>query len=145
MSTRRSALPRCRSSRQSSTGADAPPPRSRARLGDIAGVDNAQCADGTVHSYQSYVVQLADDIDRDAVIRAMRTRDVETTLGTYGMHLQPYFRERFGIPDAELPQTTRAHHQALTLPLYPQLTDDDLDVIAAALRASVAESPRGAA
>ena len=97
------------------------------------------------HTYQSYVVRLDDEVDRDAVIRAMRARDVETTLGTYGMHLQPYFRERFAISDSDLPETTRAHHQALTLPLYPQLTDADLDLICEALRASVAESTREAA
>ena len=113
-----------------------------ARLADIPGVHTPSAPDGVEHTYQSYVVLLDDDIDRDAVIRAMRDRDVETTLGTYGMHLQPYFRERFGIPDSALPETTRAHHQALTLPLYPQLTDDDLDVVARALRESVATSTR---
>ncbi len=115
------------------------------RLRDLPGVHAPVAPEGIVHTYQSYVVRLADDIDRDAVIRAMRERDVETTLGTYGMHLQPYFRARFGIADADLPETTRAHHQALTLPMYPQLSDDDLDRIAAALRDSVAESPRSRA
>jgi dTDP-4-amino-4,6-dideoxygalactose transaminase len=97
---------------------------------------------GIAHTFQSYVVLLDDDIDRDEVIRRMRHRDVETTLGTYGMHLQPYFRERFGIEDASLPHTTRAHHQALTLPLYPQLQGDDLDTIADALRSSIDEARR---
>ncbi|MFS0911391.1 DegT/DnrJ/EryC1/StrS family aminotransferase [Microbacterium sp. 179-I 3D2 NHS] len=112
------------------------------RVAGIAGVQAPTEPAGTAHTFQSYVVRLDDDIDRDEVIRRMRTRDVETTLGTYGMHLQPYFRERFAIPDAALPETTRAHHQALTLPLYPQLTDDDLDTVAEALRLSVWESPR---
>lgn len=97
---------------------------------------------GTSHTFQSYVVLLDDDIDRDEVIRRMRAREVETTLGTYGMHLQPYFRNRFGISDDALPRTTRAHHQALTLPLYPQLAPADMETITTALRASIAESPR---
>lgn len=115
------------------------------RLAGMAGVHTPVEPDGVEHTYQSYVVRLDDDIDRDAVIRAMRTHDVETTLGTYGMHLQPYFRERFGISDETLPETTRAHHQALTLPLYPQLQDADLDVIARALRASIGASGRAGA
>lgn len=111
----------------------------------ISGIDGVRVPSepaGTAHTFQSYVVMLDDGIDRDQVIRRMRTRDVETTLGTYGMHLQPYFRERFAIADEDLPHTTRAHHQALTLPLYPQLTGDDMDVIADALRLSLEESPR---
>lgn len=109
----------------------------------VSGIDGVQVPTepaGTAHTFQSYVVLLDDRIDRDEVIRRMRTRDIETTLGTYGMHLQPYFRERFGIPDEALPHTTRAHHQALTLPLYPQLTEDDMDAIADALRLSIEES-----
>ncbi len=110
-------------------------------LAGIEGVRLPMEPAGTSHTFQSYVVLLDDDIDRDEVIRRMRTRDIETTLGTYGMHLQPYFRERFGIEDDALPRTTRAHHQALTLPLYPQLASTDMEAIANALRASIAESP----
>lgn len=115
----------------------------RAALEGIDGVRLPIEPKTIAHTYQSFVILLDDDIDRDEVIRRMRTRDIETTLGTYGMHLQPYFRDRFGISDAQLPQTTRAHHQALTLPLYPQLEASDMVMIADALRASVAESRRG--
>src|SRR5690606_30793914 len=59
--------------------------------------------EGLTHTYQSYVVLLDEAVDRDAIIDAMRERGVETTIGTYSMHLQPYFRDRFGIPDAALP------------------------------------------
>ena len=112
------------------------------RLGAVDGIRVPAAPPGIEHTYQSYVVLLDDSIDRDGVIRSMRARDVETTLGTYGMHLQPYFRERFAIADEALPHTTRAHHQALTLPLYPQLQDPDLDLISEALGASIGENVR---
>jgi perosamine synthetase len=111
-------------------------------LADIAGVTVPTVPPGRTHTYQSYVVLLDDDVDRDGVIRAMRERGIETTLGTYGMHLQPVFRERFGISDTALPNATRAHHSALTLPLYGQLHRDDLQRVADALRESVAASRR---
>lgn len=110
------------------------------RVQGIEGVRAPSAPEGTDHTFQSFVIVLADDIERDEVIRRMRAQDIETTLGTYGMHLQPYFRERFGIADAALPHTTRAHHQALTLPLYPQLTGDEMDAIGQALRLVVTES-----
>lgn len=108
------------------------------RLADIDGVRPPIEPAGIGHTFQSYVVLLDDDIDRDEVIRRMRAREIETTLGTYGMHLQPYFVNRFGDTSAALPNATRAHRQALTLPLYPQLSEDDLDSIASALRGSIA-------
>ncbi|UYO98161.1 DegT/DnrJ/EryC1/StrS family aminotransferase [Microbacterium sp. M28] len=112
------------------------------RVAQIPGVTAPFEPDGLRHTYQSFVVMLEDGIDRDAVIRAMRAADVETTLGTYGMHLQPYFVERFGDLTAQLPHATRAHRQALTLPLYPQLRDEDLDLIAETLSSAVTANAR---
>ncbi|MGW9629796.1 DegT/DnrJ/EryC1/StrS family aminotransferase [Agromyces sp. NPDC055520] len=114
-------------------------------LRSVDGVRVPIVPEHVVHSFQSYVVLLDDQIDRDAVIVEMRRREVETTLGTYSMHLQPYFAGRFGIDDGALPQATRAHHQALTLPLYPQLGDDDLVAIVDALTASITVSERARA
>ncbi|KTR86490.1 DegT/DnrJ/EryC1/StrS family aminotransferase [Leucobacter chromiiresistens] len=95
-------------------------------LAGVAGVAAPHVPEGTEHAYQSYVVLLDEGIDRNAVIDAMRAAEIETTLGTYSMHLQPYFRDRFGIADEQLPQATRAHASALTLPLYPQLAESDV-------------------
>ncbi|WP_448003822.1 DegT/DnrJ/EryC1/StrS family aminotransferase [Agromyces bauzanensis] len=122
----------------------------RARAGELTrridGIDGVRPPVVPEHidpTFQSYVVLLDDEIDRDGVIRSMREHDIETTLGTYGMHLQPAFRDRFGIPAEALPATTRAHRQALTLPLHARLGPDDLDTIAVALTASVAANRGG--
>jgi perosamine synthetase len=111
-----------------------------ARLAGLDDLSTPFIPDGVVPTYQSYVVLLDDHIDRDQVIRELARRDIESTLGTYSMHLQPYFAERFGIPDAALPNATRAHRQALTLPLYPGLRDSDLDRIAEELGGVVRDS-----
>lgn len=95
-------------------------------LADVEGVTRPTVPSGLEHTYQSYVVLLDERFDRNTVIDDMRDAGIETTLGTYSMHLQPYFSERFGIADEMLPMATRAHHSALTLPLYPQLGDDDI-------------------
>lgn len=97
---------------------------------------------GRRHSYQSYVVSLDEGVDRDEVIREMRARDVETTLGTYGLHLQPFFRKRATLTPDQFPAATRAHRQTLTLPLYPGMRDSDLDRVADSLGESVAASTR---
>lgn len=109
-------------------------------LAEVEGVTAPVVPAGRTHTYQSYVVLLDDDIDRDGVIGEMRTRGIETTLGTYGMHLQPAFRERYDIPDSALPNSTRAHRSALTIPLYGQLDHTDLERVATALRDSVSAS-----
>jgi dTDP-4-amino-4,6-dideoxygalactose transaminase len=113
------------------------------QLAGLEGVSAPLTPEGRTHTYQSYVVTLDEDLDRDRVIDDMRARGVETTLGTYSMHLQPYFRERFGIDDATLPNATRAHHGCLTVPLYPGMTRDDVENVVAALGASIAAQVGG--
>ncbi|MDO9224756.1 MAG: DegT/DnrJ/EryC1/StrS family aminotransferase [Pseudomonadota bacterium] len=90
---------------------------------------------GYRHTFQSYVVLLAEGIDRDGVIRRMAERKVETTVGTYALHLEEYFRKLFG--DVDLPNAALAWRQALTLPLYPGLTDADMRRVAEALAESL--------
>lgn len=111
-----------------------------ARLKAVAEVEAPQVPDGHTHTYQSYVVTLDPAVDRDGVIDAMSRREIETTLGTYGMHLQPYFEKAYATGPEQFPNATRAHHQALTLPLHTFLTEVDLDRIAEALSESVRES-----
>lgn len=108
-------------------------------LADVDGVTAPVTPDGRTHTYQSYVVTLDADIDRDRVIDGMRDRGIETTLGTYGMHLQPYFRDRFGIADDRLPNATRAHRSCLTIPLYEGLTRADLEQVTGALDVCIRE------
>lgn len=111
-----------------------------ARLTDVDGVTTPVVPADRTHTFQSYVLTLDAEFDRDAVIHDMKSRGIETTLGTYSMHLQPYFRERFGIADDALPSATHAHRQALTVPLYPQMSEADVDSVVDALCITLAES-----
>jgi dTDP-4-amino-4,6-dideoxygalactose transaminase len=111
-----------------------------ARLQEIPEVSVPQVPDGHTHTYQSYVVVLDACVDRDTVIDAMRRRGIETTLGTYGMHLQPFFETTYGTRAEQFPTATQAHRQALTLPLHTFLSESDLDRIAQALSESIREA-----
>jgi len=85
------------------------------------------------HIYQSYVIRLDDRIDRDQVIRLMRQRGIETTLGTYALHAQPFFAEQYNCRPGDLPNSYRAYRQSLTLPLYPPMDEVDLERISRTL------------
>lgn len=90
------------------------------------------------HIYQSYVVLLEGDIDRDRVIGFMADHGIETTIGTYALHAEPFFRRTFGYRPGDLPNSYRAYLQTLTLPLYPQLGPEDLERVAGTLERAVA-------
>ncbi|HOD04987.1 MAG TPA: DegT/DnrJ/EryC1/StrS family aminotransferase [Anaerolineaceae bacterium] len=109
------------------------------RLTDISGIHLPVNPAWDGHIYQSFVILLDDRLDRNRLIARMRELGVETTLGTYALHDQPFYQRTFGYVSGQLPQSHKAFCQTVTLPLYPQLTLADLDLIAASLRQAVEE------
>lgn len=89
------------------------------------------------HVFQSYVVTLVDGIDRDAVIRTLADRGIETTIGTYALHAEPFFSREFGHRPGDLPRSWQAYQQTLTLPLFPQMTEPQMERVVDELRAAV--------
>lgn len=104
--------------------------RLSAHLAAVPGVTPQATPSGRTHTFQSYVVLLDDAIDRPALIAALRERGVESTIGTYALHLEPVFAELGYGPD-DLPGARRLGDHTLTLPLYPTMTTDDVDYVAA--------------
>ena len=47
------------------------------------------------------------------------------------LHLQPYYRERYG--SRSLPGAEALYRQTLSLPLFPDMSDDDVDRVVQAL------------
>ena len=86
------------------------------------------------HIYQSFVILVDDQLDRDQLIDDLRDKDIETTLGTYAMHEQPFFQKNYGYVSGQLPNSHTAFKRTITLPLYPQMEEEHLDIIAAGLR-----------
>ncbi len=86
------------------------------------------------HIYQSFVVLLEEDIDRDQAIEDLRERDIEVTLGTYALHDQPFYQREFGYNSGDLPNSHKAFVRTITLPLYPQMSESDIDLVAVNMR-----------
>jgi|DewCreStandDraft_2_1066082.scaffolds.fasta_scaffold00720_23 dTDP-4-amino-4,6-dideoxygalactose transaminase len=116
-----------------------------ARLNGVRGIRPPAEGMWGGHIYQSYVVLLDEPTDRDRVIGFMADQGIETTIGTYALHAEPFFGRTFGYRPGDLPNSYRAYRQALTLPLYPGLGPDDLERVATTLeRAVVAARHRSA-
>lgn len=94
---------------------------------------------GRLHTYQSYVVRLHPDIPRDTVIKKMRSRGVEMTLGTYSLHMQPFFRKKYGYQPGALPNSRAAFEHAMTLPLHARMTQTQLATVIKTLNNTIEE------
>jgi dTDP-4-amino-4,6-dideoxygalactose transaminase len=108
-------------------------------LDNIPGVINPTEPAWGGHIYQSYVITVDDDVNRDLLIDSLREKEVETTLGTYSLSNQPFFQREYHYQPGQLPNAHAAFHRTVTLPLYPQMEADSLHQVAAQLRAALAE------
>jgi perosamine synthetase len=85
-------------------------------------------------SWFVYVIQLPEDIDRDAVIGALAERGIASKAYLPCIHLMPYFRERFGFRGGEFPVAERVSARSLALPFFTQMAEEQVDRVCAALR-----------
>ena len=103
------------------------------RIQDVASVTIPKEPAWGGHIYQSYVVLLDEQIERDTVIQLVKQRGIETTLGTYALHAEPFFATRYGYRPGDLPNSYQAYRRSLTLPSYPPMEAADLGTIVESL------------
>ncbi len=102
-------------------------------LGKIPGLILPAEPKGVDFNFQSFVVTLPKNINRNKIIELMKRKNIETTIGTYALHREPAF-SRFGYRPGDLKNSEYAYHHTLTLPLFEDLTDRELSLIAQALK-----------
>jgi dTDP-4-amino-4,6-dideoxygalactose transaminase len=90
---------------------------------------------GERHAWHLYVVRLDDaaPIARDALIEGLYEAGIGCSVHYIPLHLQPYWRERYGLTPAMFPHSQRAYERMLSLPLYTRMTEADVDRVADAL------------
>lgn len=89
-------------------------------------------------SWHLYVVELEDGARRSRaeLFADLRAAEIGVNVHYIPIHLQPYYRAR-GFKPGDFPSAEDYYARALTLPLFPQMTDEQQDRVVAALRASL--------
>jgi dTDP-4-amino-4,6-dideoxygalactose transaminase len=106
----------------------------RERLGQVDAVRVPSKGEGLERrSWFVYVVEVADGIDRDAVIDRLAERGIASKAYLPCIHLQPYFRERFGFKGGEFPVAERASSRSLALPFFTAMAEAQVERVCDAL------------
>jgi perosamine synthetase len=92
---------------------------------------------GDVRGWFVYVVQLPDGVGRDATIEALRSRDIDSKPYLPAIHLMSYYRDAFGHREGEFPVCEDVAARSLALPFFPEMTEGQVDRVAAGLRTIV--------
>jgi perosamine synthetase len=93
---------------------------------------------GNRRSWFVYVVRVPRGVDRDETIRALADRGVQTRPYLPAIHLFAFYRERFGFREGQFPVAEDAAARGLSLPFFPEMTQDQVTRVVEDLTAVLA-------
>ena len=84
------------------------------------------------HAWHLFIVRLDLDktrINRDEFMQRLKAENIGTGLHFRAVHLQKYYRESMGLRRGLLPNTEWNSDRICSLPLFPDMTDGDVDEV----------------
>ena len=107
-----------------------------ALLGELSLETPPAADEGTRHARHLYQVLVGPEagVTRDEVLDGLTARGIGTGVHYRGVHLHPYYRDRYDLVPEQFPVATSISERTLSLPLSPKVTDADQDDVVLALR-----------
>jgi perosamine synthetase len=100
----------------------------------IFGITPLILAPDILHAYHLYVVRVDEEVigkDRGAIFRELKSRGLGVNVHYIPVHLHPFYQKRFGTGPGLCPVAERAYEEIITLPLFPGMTDDNVEQVIA--------------
>jgi perosamine synthetase len=111
--------------------------RYRSSLSQVSGIEPLAVTDNVEHAYHLFVIRLTENdlaAKRDEVLSALRAEGIGVNVHYIPVHLHPFYRERFGTHPGDIPVAEAEYQRILTLPMFPAMTDQDVDDVVTAIR-----------
>jgi dTDP-4-amino-4,6-dideoxygalactose transaminase len=113
-------------------------------LGDVDELILPRQQPDRIHSWHLFAVRLRLErlnIDRAQCIADLKERGIGTSVHWMPLHMHPYYRETYGYRPEDLPCAAALYPELISLPLYPDLTADDVNYVCDALKEIIAQHP----
>ena len=92
---------------------------------------------GRDHAWHLFVIEanpLGLTIDRDQVIEEMKRRGIGTSVHFIPLHLHPLYQRKLGYRNGQFPNAEERFNRAISLPIYPDMTLEEIERVAEALQ-----------
>lgn len=89
------------------------------------------------HAWHLYVLQLdleSINVNRDKFIELMLEQGIGTSVHFIPLHIQPYWRDKYDYQEDDFPIALDVFTRAVSLPVYPKMTDEDVTRVIEAVR-----------
>lgn len=109
------------------------------RLADCPGVAIPKAPVGFGHTYQSYVLRVADGdrAARNRIMDRLALAGIQTRPGTHAVHRLGYYANKYGLRPEDFPAACLCEDSSITLPIFPGMTDAQQDIVAGHVRAEL--------
>jgi len=89
------------------------------------------------HAWHLFIVRLDVErarLSRDEFMARLKAKNIGAGLHFRAVHSQKYYRETLNLPPEALPATSWNSERICSLPLFPAMTDDDVDQVVATIK-----------
>ena len=89
------------------------------------------------HAHHLYPIVVRTEMlraDRDVIMNAIQGENIGIGVHFRAVHLHPFYVDTFGFRRGMFPNAEYYSDRAISLPIYPRMTDDDADDVVAAVR-----------
>ena len=108
----------------------------------LSGVKPLGLLPTSFHVYHLYVVRFDRSklgTDRALVFKALREKGIGVNVHYIPVHLHPYYQKRFGTRPGLCPVAERSYEEVISLPMFPDLTDDEQEYVISSVKEVTAE------
>jgi len=108
-------------------------------------VEVPQANSGVVHAWHLYVLRIREEalrINRAQFIEALRELGIGTSVHFIPIYRHPWYRQRYAFPPEAFPNTETFYRGAISLPIYPTMTDAQVERVIAAVQKTVRDNRR---
>jgi dTDP-4-amino-4,6-dideoxygalactose transaminase len=90
---------------------------------------------GTRHARHLYQVLVEPEapLTRDQLLDGLTARYIGTGVHYRGVHMHPFYRDKYGLRESDFPVATAISNRTLSLPLSPKVTEADQEDVVSAL------------
>ncbi|MGH9405913.1 MAG: DegT/DnrJ/EryC1/StrS family aminotransferase [Terriglobia bacterium] len=88
------------------------------------------------HAWHIYALRLRTErlsISRNKFIEELKARRISSSVHFIPVHLHPYYRDKYRYRPEDFPVAYREYQRMISLPLYPRMSDPDVDDVIAAV------------
>jgi dTDP-4-amino-4,6-dideoxygalactose transaminase len=114
-------------------------------LADLPEITLPHRAPGRRHACHLYVITLDVNrlnVTRDQFMAMLKAENIGCGIHFVSVHLQPYYQKRFGYGTGDYPNAAWLSDRILSLPLFPQMTETDVQDVSRAVHKVIASTRR---